>query len=43
MGGMERTGDYNYYLVKINFFYKKEGIYQPFAVLILGYRKIEKD
>ncbi len=42
-GGMERTGDNNYYLMSINIFPKKEGFYKTFVVLILIYKRIEKD
>jgi hypothetical protein len=40
MGGMGRRGDNNYYLIKIEHFSKKEGLFQTFVELILGYRKI---
>jgi len=43
MGGMGRTRDNDYYLIKIEHFSKKEGFYKPFVVLILSCRQIKKD
>ncbi len=43
MEGMGRTGDNDYYLIKIERFSNKEGFYKSFVVLILRGSKIRKD